>query len=196
MRTETINIYQYSELSDAAKDRAYCNFRDGQDNHVWFDEQFDSLKRFLKWSDVEITNYEISHCGHSFINTNIPEDRSEEIRTMEVECRLLGLDEPDTEMELLGWFEQRQLVIVSLSPNYPEEQVKHWGNDELDQDIIHWWNEHLKEHPLDNIGALQAVVDGALAMMVADMEYQDSKEYFEECESDYGNEYLSDGTLH
>jgi len=32
--------------------------------------------------------------------------------------------------------------------------------------------------------------------MVADLEYQDSLEYFEEVEQDYENEYEEDGTIH
>ena len=116
---------------------------------------------------------------------------------MEVECRLLGLDEQDTEDRLLQSFDQMQIDTNRISPNYPEETLKHWGcGDGLDQGIIHWWNEHLKENPLDNIGALHAVVDGALKSMVGDMEYQDSKENFEELESWNENEYLEDGTLH
>jgi hypothetical protein len=43
---------------------------------------------------------------------------------------------------------------------------------------------------------MHAVVDGALKSMVEDMEYQDSRENFEELESDYQNEYLENGTQH
>jgi hypothetical protein len=197
MREETITIYNYSELSDKAKDNAYENFVMNNEHH-FAEEGMDTLISFLKWSGISIGRYEIGAYQYSYIKTDIPEDCQEEIRTMEVECRLLGLDEQDTEDRLLQSFEQIQIDINHLSPHHPDESLKHWGSEWcMTDDIIHYWDTHLKENPLDNIGALHAVVDGALSQMVADLEHQDSREYFEEVMQDYHqNEYEEDGTLH
>jgi len=197
MREETITIYNYSELSDKAKDNAYENFVMNNEHH-FAEEGMDTLISFLKWSGISITRYEIGAYQYSYIKTDIPEDCQEEIRTMEVECRLLGLDEQDTEDRLLQSFEQIQIDINHLSPKHPDESLKHWGSGWcMTDDIIHYWDTHLKENHLDNIGALHAVVDGTLSQMVADLEYQDSREYFEEIMQDYHqNEYLEDGTIH
>ena len=195
MREETITIYNYFELSDKAKDNAYENFVMNNEHH-FAEEGMDTLISFLKWSGISITRYEIGAYQHSYINTDIPEDCQEEIRTMRVECRLRGLDEHDTEETLLGTFEQIEIDINRMSPNYPRENIKFWGDGSWDESIIHYWDEHLKENPLDNIGALHAVVDGTLSQMVGDLEYQDSLEYFEEVEQDYENEYEEDGTIH
>ena len=195
MREETITIYNYFELSDKAKDNAYRNFV--SNNELHFEEEgIDALISFLKWSGISITRYEIGAYQHSYINTDIPEDCQEEIRTMRVECRLRGLDEHDTEETLLGTFEQIEIDINRMSPSYPRENIKFWGDGSWDESIIHYWDEYLKENPLDNIGAFHAVVDGTLSQMVADLEYQDSLEYFEEVEQDYENEYEEDGTIH
>ena len=195
MREETITIYKYFELSDKAKDNAYRNFV--SNNELHFEEEgIDTLISFLKWSGISITRYEIGAYQHSYINTDIPEDCQEEIRTMRVECRLRGLDEHDTEETLLGTFEQIEIDINRMSPSYPRENIKFWGDGSWDESIIHYWDEYLKENPLDNIGAFHAVVDGTLSQMVADLEYQDSLEYFEEVEQDYENEYEEDGTIH
>ena len=195
MREETITIYKYFELSDKAKDNAYRNFV--SNNELHFEEEgIDALISFLKWSGISITRYEIGAYQHSYINTDIPEDCQEEIRTMRVECRLRGLDEHDTEETLLGTFEQIEIDINRMSPSYPRENIKFWGDGSWDEIIIHYWDEYLKENPLDNIGAFHAVVDGTLSQMVADLEYQDSLEYFEEVEQDYENEYEEDGTIH
>jgi len=195
MREETITIYKYFELSDKAKDNAYRNFV--SNNELHFEEEgIDALISFLKWSGISITRYEIGAYQHSYINTDIPEDCQEEIRTMRVECRLRGLDEHDTEETLLGTFEQIEIDINRMSPSYPRENIKFWGDGSWDESIIHYWDEYLKENPLDNIGAFHAVVDGTLSQMVADLEYQDSLEYFEEVEQDYENEYEEDGTIH
>ena len=197
MREETITIYNYCELSNKAKQKAYYKFCETHEHcHDWFDEQFDCLQSFLKCSGIDITKYEIGSHQHCYINTDIPEDCQQEIRTMRVECRLRGLDEHDTEETLLETFEQIEIDINRMSPNYPRENIKFWGDGSWDESIIHYWDEHLKENPLDNIGALHAVVDGALSQMVADLEHQDSREYFEEVEQDYQNEYEEDGTIH
>ena len=195
MREETITIYKYFELSDKAKDNAYRNFVSNNEHH-FEEEGIDTLISFLKWSGISITRYEIGAYQHSYINTDIPEDCQEEIRTMRVECRLRGLDEHDTEETLLGTFEQIEIDINRMSPSYPRENIKFWGDGSWDESIIHYWDEYLKENPLDNIGAFHAVVDGTLSQMVADLEYQDSLEYFEEVEQDYENEYEEDGTIH
>jgi len=195
MREKTITLYNYFELSDKAKDNAYRNFV--SNNELHFEEEgIDALISFLKWSGISITRYEIGAYQHSYINTDIPEDCQEEIRTMRVECRLRGLDEHDTEEALLGTFEQIEIDINRMSPSYPRENIKFWGDGSWDESIIHYWDEYLKENPLDNIGAFHAVVDGTLSQMVADLEYQDSLEYFEEVEQDYENEYEEDGTIH
>jgi hypothetical protein len=195
MREKTITLYNYFELSDKAKDNAYRNFV--SNNELHFEEEgIDALISFLKWSGISITRYEIGAYQHSYINTDIPEDCQEEIRTMRVECRLRGLDEHDTEETLLGTFEQIEIDINRMSPSYPRENIKFWGDGSWDESIIHYWDEYLKENPLDNIGAFHAVVDGTLSQMVADLEYQDSLEYFEEVEQDYENEYEEDGTIH
>ena len=195
MREKTITLYNYFELSDKAKDNAYRNFVSNNEHH-FEEEGIDTLISFLKWSGISITRYEIGAYQHSYINTDIPEDCQEEIRTMRVECRLRGLDEHDTEETLLGTFEQIEIDINRMSPSYPRENIKFWGDGSWDESIIHYWDEYLKENPLDNIGAFHAVVDGTLSQMVADLEYQDSLEYFEEVEQDYENEYEEDGTIH
>tara|TARA_B110001469_G_scaffold3012_1_gene3075 strand:+ start:199 stop:564 length:366 start_codon:yes stop_codon:yes gene_type:complete len=120
-----------------------------------------------------------------------------------VEYRLLGLDIPEMEDRLEEDFDPAALLIEWAEFNFPATcktvggYNQGWGTGYcMDDSIIHYWNEHLREHPLDHIGALHAVVDGVLKSMVEDMQYEDSKEHFEELESDYQNEYLEDGTQH
>ena len=204
MREETFKVYKYQELSDAAKDNAHQKFieRDYREYH-WVDESLESLKAFLAWLGLKITDYSICPYQQSYIDTNIPDDCQEEIRLKSVEYRLLGLDIPEMEDRLEEDFDPAALLIEWAEFNFPATcktvggYNQGWGTGYcMDDSIIHYWNEHLREHPLDHIGALHAVVDGALKSMVEDMEYQDSKENFEELESCYENEYLEDGTQH
>ena len=204
MREETFVIYKYNELADAAKEKAHQNFleRDYREYH-WVDESLESLKAFLAWLGLKITDYSICPYTQSYIDTDIPEDCQEEIRLKSVEYRLLGLDIPEMEDRLEEDFDPAALLIEWAEFNFPATcktvgaYNQGWGTGYcMDDDIIHYWNEHLREHPLDHIGALHAVVDGALKSMVEDMEYQDSKENFEELEKCHENEYLEDGTQH
>ena len=204
MREETFKVYKYQELSDAAKDNAYQKFveSDYRETH-WVDESLESLKAFFAWLGLEITNYSICPYTQSFIYTNIPEDCQEEMRVKYVQYRLLGLDAHEIEDKLEEDFEP-MAVLIELSEFYIPATYKRidgyyqgWGTGVcMDDQIIHHWEKHLREHPMDRIGALHAVVDGALKSMVEDMEYQDSKENFEELESCNENEYLEDGTQH
>jgi hypothetical protein len=204
MREETFKVYKYQELSDAAKDNAHQKFieRDYREYH-WVDESLESLKAFLAWLGLKITDYSICPYQQSYIDTDIPEDCQEEIRLKSVEYRLLGLDIPEMEDRLEEDFDPAALLIEWAEFNFPATcktvggYNQGWGTGYcMDDSIIHYWNEHLREHPLDHIGALHAVVDGVLKSMVEDMQYEDSKEHFEELESDYQNEYLEDGTQH
>jgi hypothetical protein len=204
MRIYEVKVYPYSELSDKAKDNAYQKFveSDYRETH-WVDESLESLKAFLAWLGLKITDYSICPYQQSYIDTNIPDDCQEEIRLKSVEYRLLGLDIPEMEDRLEEDFDPAALLIEWAEFNFPATcktvggYNQGWGTGYcMDDSIIHYWNEHLREHPLDHIGALHAVVDGVLKSMVEDMQYEDSKEHFEELESDYQNEYLEDGTQH
>ena len=204
MREETFKVYKYQELSDAAKDNAYQKFVESDYRETqWVEESLESLKAFFAWLGLEITNYSICPYTQSYIDTDIPEDCQEEMRVKYVQYRLLGLDAHEIEDKLEEDFEPMAVLIELAEVNYPatykriDGYYQGWGTGVcMDDQIIHHWEKHLREHPMDRIGALHAVVDGALMSMVEDMEYQDSKENFEELESCYENEYLEDGTQH
>jgi len=204
MREETFKVYKYQELSDAAKNNAHQKWveRDYREYH-WVEDSLDSLRAFLAWLGLKITNYSICPYTQSYIDTDIPEDCQEEMRVKYVEYRLLGLDISEIEYRLEEDFDPAAILIEVAEVNFPATcktvgaYNQGWGTGYcMDDDIIHHWEKHLREHPMDRIGALHAVVDGALKSMVKDMQYEDSKEYFEELESDYQNEYLEDGTHH
>ena len=67
MRTETINIYKFNELSDSAKENAISNWRNHGD-YAWTDEWMDSLKTFCDLLGITIRDYSIGPYSHSYIN--------------------------------------------------------------------------------------------------------------------------------
>ena len=69
MRTETINIYTFDELNDAAKEKARDWYRDGMEYH-WWNESLDSIKSFADTFRVSIKDYSIGLGSHSYIDTD------------------------------------------------------------------------------------------------------------------------------
>lgn len=54
MRTQEIKLYQYSELSEKAKEKARNWFLDGE----WFDFEWDNLREDAKNVDIELDSWE------------------------------------------------------------------------------------------------------------------------------------------
>lgn len=68
MRTETINIYKFSELSDKAKKVAINQCADYNVSHNWWDFQYEDAENI----GLKITAFELDynrHCEGEFINT-------------------------------------------------------------------------------------------------------------------------------
>jgi len=67
MRTETINLYSFTELSEKAKETVLENYRSSGVDYVWMDEYKDSLSAFADYFGVKIKDYSISTCSYSYI---------------------------------------------------------------------------------------------------------------------------------
>ena len=67
MREVTVKVYQYSELSDKAKEKARQWFLEGMDSY-WYDSTYEDAKQV----GIEITGFDIdrgSYCNIEFIKT-------------------------------------------------------------------------------------------------------------------------------
>jgi len=80
MKTKTINIYQFNELSEQAKEKAKDDYRNIF-NYLGGEESFASLESLVKYFNGEITNFEIdwTNSNLSHINFNMPEMDNETI---------------------------------------------------------------------------------------------------------------------
>jgi hypothetical protein len=58
MRTETIEVFKYDELSDAAKETARAWWRENMD-YFWLDESLDSINTFCNHFGVRLTTWSI-----------------------------------------------------------------------------------------------------------------------------------------
>lgn len=70
MRTETIVVYKFNELSDDAKEKARQWYRDTANDYFWLDEGLNSIKAFCNMYGVEVKDYSFSLWGHSYLETD------------------------------------------------------------------------------------------------------------------------------
>jgi hypothetical protein len=74
MRTETINLYQFHELSEEAKTQALRWLSEAHE-YPWLDEALNSIKAFCDLFNVRVEDYEIGFWSRaSYINTNATND--------------------------------------------------------------------------------------------------------------------------
>ena len=69
-----VKVYEYNELSDKAKEKAYETWRDAQYNgwgYPFWDEFKTSMENFAKTFNLKIKDYEISDCHPSFIDFDV-----------------------------------------------------------------------------------------------------------------------------
>lgn len=59
MRTKQVNVYQFSELSDAAKERARSWFRSCCNDYGWGHENLDSLMAFADWFRINVRTWSL-----------------------------------------------------------------------------------------------------------------------------------------
>jgi hypothetical protein len=79
MRTKTIKIYSFDELSDSAKENAIENYRNKNHDIFWADETLDSLKGlFETCSGVSLKDYSLGECN-SWIRVSFANNECEEL---------------------------------------------------------------------------------------------------------------------
>ena len=67
MRTMSVSVYKFDELSDNAKSKAIERFRDGMDCTFWVHDGLDSIKKFCAEFNVKLTAWEVgAHYPISF----------------------------------------------------------------------------------------------------------------------------------
>lgn len=100
MKTIEINIYQYAELEDSAKQRAREWF--SESGYVWIDEGIDTIKAFCDLFGVNLKDYSLSTCSHSYITTNAENEHFRGLTLKQVEKnRALSLTGYCLECDLL-----------------------------------------------------------------------------------------------
>lgn len=83
MRTETINIYTFDELSDAAKEKAREWYRNGME-YFWWNDSLESIKAFCDGYGVTIKDYSIGPFERSWITTDASNENFRGVKLRDV----------------------------------------------------------------------------------------------------------------
>jgi len=67
MKTETVSIYSFDELSDDGKERAIADYRHVGHGYFGIDDGIASLKKFCKHFNVSIKDYSLGTCSYSYV---------------------------------------------------------------------------------------------------------------------------------
>jgi len=113
MKTKTINIYSFDELSEEAKEKALQDYRERQTEIFWMDETIESLKGLFKnCSGVSLKDYSLDKYN-SWIHIEFTNDEVEEF----------------TGKRALAWIENNLLsnIRYKWGINYIKDRV--WTSD-------------------------------------------------------------------
>lgn len=83
MRTETINIYTFDELSDEAKEKARDWYRDGME-YFWWNESLESIKAFCDGYGVTVKDYSVGPFERSWITTDASNENFRGVKLRDV----------------------------------------------------------------------------------------------------------------
>jgi hypothetical protein len=80
MRTKTLNIYTYEELTPEAREKACEQYRQAGMDYHWSDEWRDSLKGFSDTFPIRLRTWEVSTHSHTSFNFGMTNDNIEDVK--------------------------------------------------------------------------------------------------------------------
>ena len=162
MKTIEINAYEFSELNDEAKEKAYNTWLRKHD-YFWFDENDNTLREFCRFFDITVTHYEYDTVkAHYSMKTDYDDEE-------------LSVDE--------------QLKI--LKSNYEDmKKNAHYGGSDgceltgycMDEAILKPIRSIIENDSvfISYYDAMKTCLDDFFKACVSDYEYSASLEFFEE----------------
>jgi hypothetical protein len=83
MRTETISIYTFDELNDAAKEKAREWYKNGME-YFWWTDALESIKAFCDGYNVTIKDYSVGPFERSWITTDATNEKFRGVKLRDV----------------------------------------------------------------------------------------------------------------
>ena len=175
MRTQTINIYKFDELTESAKETALENFNGME--FSWAEEWRECLNTFAKHYPVKIKDWEISLCSYSFatIETEL-DDETENLSGVRAWKWFLNN----------GYFDKK-----ALSGECP--LTGYCGDEDLLDAIRAFRDKPETGKTIKDV--FQDCADNWASAYVADWEYSVSREAMTEFIEMNDYEFLENGTL-
>ena len=85
MREHTIKLYQYSELSEQAQEKARQWYIDASPGCFWWNDAWDSLTEFCKEYGVTVTDYSVCPFNGGYVRTNATNQNFRGLKLKEVD---------------------------------------------------------------------------------------------------------------
>jgi hypothetical protein len=175
MRTISVGVFEYSELSEKAKEYI-CSQWQEMDGYNWATEALDSLRKLAEHFDGRLTDWEISWDGSTYSHATF--------------------DMPDEELDVDDF-----AVLLGKLGSYDEETGCGHGDCVLtgycmDEAAIDGLRQHwLTCGELDLNKLMQAAFTSLLASCQEDYEYQYSDEAMADTCAANGYEFYEDGEM-
>lgn len=202
MRTATINIYKFEELSEQAKQTAIESYRQDISYHFgyhWMDEWIDSLKTFSDMLGIVIKDYKFSPYCYSDIKWEYYADY--EVVGLRLRTWIINNWLPS--LRKGNYYSKGKYVNGMYSYKYRHSNISfdyccpltgYFGDDTLIQPILDFVKNPIANYTIRDV--IEDCMDSFIKAVVSDMEYQDSDEYISEhiIANDY--EFNEDGTIY
>lgn len=174
MRTVTQKIYTIGELSKDAQERAHAQYLEGID-YFWGDEWKESMEEFCKLFPVKVTDYEISTGSPTFAHIDLT--CSDEIADFSGDA-------------LRVYLMQNFKETIEAKDGCPF--TGYCGDESLLTPIRQFLKAKTRNDTMREL--MQECLDTWAADWKADMENQESMEYFKEHAEANDYEFLRDGS--
>ena len=196
MKTATINIYEFSELSEQAQEQARYSFI-SNGGYSWAGGQVDSLKAFCEHFNLNLDDYSYgnSSCRDNFVRVSVKNEDIAELSNAELLACLNDsgfLIVPGTK-----WSDKQKAIINTgkkvslLGGQCPFTGVCH------DEDLLDDLRSFVKSTDDRTYQELmQDCADTWLKSVIEECDYQESMEYFKEIAEANDYQFTEDGSIH
>lgn len=84
MQAIKVEIFDLSELSEQAQERAHQDYLSNGFEYHWIDESLGSVRAFAALFNATLTDWSLSTCGYSYLKTDIDQDKIRGIKPREI----------------------------------------------------------------------------------------------------------------
>jgi hypothetical protein len=202
MRTETVNVYTFSELPEQAQERAIERWRAASSEYDWNDEWRDCLKIFCDNLGIKLKDWSISPWGNSYINAELitpcqwdylDVDPAEDMRGLRLRTWLIN--------NWLPCFKRGKYYHHNGKSRHSNLQFSYddltgfCGDYGLIQPILKFIDEGWMDDRISLNDLLSDCLHTFMYDWIHDMEYQNSDEYIRETIEANEYEFYADGSM-